>query len=402
MSAPSRLRCPKHVRGSAEPESDVRSLLRRLAAALGVGSCAAVVLTACGAPEAGPAAKAYLSAWSSGALAAAAKQTDAPPAAAAALAATRRDLHADRITAALDSVDAHGRAATAAFTAHVDIRGLATWTYRGRLQLTRPHDKWVVHWTPTDIHPALTADTHLADIRQLPPRAALLDRHGRPLFAPREVVHIGIEPARLRGDNATVAAVARAVGVHDVAGLRKAVAAAGPHDFVPVITLRRPAYEAVKARIYQLPGTVFHADTALLPPTTGFGQALLGTVGTATADVLKAAGTSYREGDVLGLSGLQAQFQKRLAGAAGGRVVVEDVIGTAKQTLATFAPKAGSDVATTVDQKVQLAAEAALAREPKPAALVAVRASTGDVLAVVNSPDATSYDRALEGHYPPG
>src|SRR3954449_4982707 len=217
MSAPSRLGCPKHVRGSAEPEGDVRSLLRRLAAALGVGSCAAAVLTACGAPEAGPAAKAYLSAWSSGTLAAAAEQTDAPPAAAAALAATRRDLHAERITATLDSVDAHGRAATAAFTAHVDIRGLATWTYHGRLQLTRPHDKWVVHWTPTDIHPALTADTHLADIRQLPPRAALLDRRGRPLFAPREVVHIGIEPARLRGHSATVDTVARVVGVHDVA-----------------------------------------------------------------------------------------------------------------------------------------------------------------------------------------
>jgi cell division protein FtsI/penicillin-binding protein 2 len=34
--------------------------------------------------------------------------------------------------------------------------------------------------------------------------------------------------------------------------------------------------------------------------------------------------------------------------------------------------------------------------------LVAVRASDGDVLAVANTPDATSYDRALEGHYPPG
>ncbi|HET6818040.1 MAG TPA: penicillin-binding transpeptidase domain-containing protein, partial [Mycobacteriales bacterium] len=51
---------------------------------------------------------------------------------------------------------------------------------------------------------------------------------------------------------------------------------------------------------------------------------------------------------------------------------------------------------------VQLAAEKALADETKPAALVAVRASDGAVLAVANTPDATSYDRALEGHYPPG
>jgi cell division protein FtsI/penicillin-binding protein 2 len=380
----------------------VRSLARRLAVVLGVGGCLAAALVSCGAPEAGPTARAYLAAWSSGAFAAAGKQTDAPSASTAALTALRRDLHADSIGATLGSVDTQGRAATAAFTAHVAIRGLATWTYVGRLQLVRPHDKWLVHWTPTDIHPALKTGTHLADIRALAPRAALLDRHGRPLFAPRPVVHIGIEPARLRGHTATIDAVARAVGLHDVAGLRKAVRAAGPHDFVPVITLRRPAYEAVKPRIYQLPGTVFHADNALLPPATGFAQALLGTVGTATADVLKAAGSSYREGDVLGLAGLQARFQRRLAGTAGGRVVVEDVLGTAEQTLATFAPHPGTAVRTTLDQKVQLAAEAALAHEQRPSALVAVRASDGAVLAVVNAPDATSFDRALEGHYPPG
>ena len=380
----------------------IRVSLRRCAVAVAAGGCLASALSACGAPDAGPTAKAYLAAWSSGAFAAAGKQTDAPAAATAALNALKRDLHADRVTATLGPVDTHGRTATAAFTAHVAIRALTTWTYTGRLQLTRPKDKWVVHWTPTDIHPALTATTHLADIRELPPRAALLDRHGKSLFAPRAVVHIGIEPARMKGHPATIAAVARAVGVHDVAGLRKAVHDAGPHDFVPVITLRRAAYEAVKPRIYQLPGTVFHADTLLLPPSTGFGQALLGTVGTATADVLKAAGSSYREGDVLGLAGLQAHFQQRLAGTAGGRVVVEDSIGTAKQTLATFAPHPGSDVRTTLDQKVQLAAEAALAHEQRPSALVAVRASDGAVLAVVNAPDATSYDRALEGHYPPG
>ena len=375
---------------------------RRVTALLGVASCLAFALVACGAPDATPTAKAYLAAWSSGAFAKAGSRTDSPAAAAAALAAMSKDLHATSVQAAVGRVVTKDRSATATFTAHVAIRALATWTYTGRLQLVRPKDTWLVHWTVTDLHPALTPSTHLADIRSLPPRATLLDRHGKPLFSQRAVVHIGIEPARMAGHSGTVEALAHAVGVHDVAALRKAVHDAGPHDFVPVITLRRPAYEAVKPHIYSLPGTVFHADTALLPPTTGFGQALLGTVGTATADVLKAAGPSYREGDVLGLSGLQARYQKRLAGTAGGRVVIEDTIGTAKQTLATFAPKPGSDVATTIDPKVQQAAEAALADEQKPAALVAVRASDGSVLAVVNTPDATSYDRALEGHYPPG
>jgi cell division protein FtsI/penicillin-binding protein 2 len=375
---------------------------RRTVVGLTVGGCAGFGLVACGAPDAAPVAKAYLAMWSRGDLRAAGSNTDSPAAATAALTALKSSLHVSSVQATLGKVATHGRSASATFTAHIAIRALATWTYTGTLQLVRPKDEWLVHWSVTAMHPALTPGTHLADIRALPPRAALLDRHGKPLFAARPVVHIGIEPARLGGHLSTIDAVARSVGVHDIAGLRKAVRDARPHDFVPVITLRRPAYEAVKSQIYPLPGTVFHADTALLPPATGFGQALLGTVGTATADVLKAAGPSYHEGDVLGLSGLQARFQKQLAGTAGGRVVVEDSIGTAKQTLATFGAKAGTDIATTLDQKVQLAAEAALASEQKPAALVAVRASDGAVLAVANTPDATSYDRALEGHYPPG
>jgi cell division protein FtsI/penicillin-binding protein 2 len=375
---------------------------RRTVVGVAVGASAVFGLAACGPPDAAPVAKAYLAMWSRGDLRAAGSNTDSPAAATAALTALKSTLHVASVQAKLGKVETHGRSGTATFTARIGIRALRPWTYAGKLQLVRPKDEWLVHWTVADIHPALTPGTHLADIRALPPRAALLDRRGKPLFASRPVVHIGIEPARMAGHPATIDAVARAVGVHDVAGLRKAVRDAGPHDFVPVITLRRPAYEAVKSKIYSLPGTVFHADTALLPPATGFGQALLGTVGTATADVLKAAGSSYREGDVLGLSGLQAHFQKQLAGTAGGRVVVEDSIGTAKQTLATFGAQGGVDVRTTIDTKVQLAAEAALASEQKPAALVAVRASDGSVLAVANTPDATSYDRALEGHYPPG
>src|SRR5205807_7045875 len=38
----------------------------------------------------------------------------------------------------------------------------------------------------------------------------------------------------------------------------------------------------------------------------------------------------------------------------------------------------------------------------KPAAVVALRASTGEVLAVANTPADSTFDRALDGRYPPG
>jgi cell division protein FtsI/penicillin-binding protein 2 len=59
-------------------------------------------------------------------------------------------------------------------------------------------------------------------------------------------------------------------------------------------------------------------------------------------------------------------------------------------------------VPTTLDVATQVAAEQALARTSKPAALVAIRPSDGAILAAANSPTTTSFDRALAGHYPPG
>jgi cell division protein FtsI/penicillin-binding protein 2 len=51
---------------------------------------------------------------------------------------------------------------------------------------------------------------------------------------------------------------------------------------------------------------------------------------------------------------------------------------------------------------VQLAAETALGGRTEEAALVAVKPASGDVLAVANRPTDSSFDRAIEGRYPPG
>jgi cell division protein FtsI/penicillin-binding protein 2 len=72
-------------------------------------------------------------------------------------------------------------------------------------------------------------------------------------------------------------------------------------------------------------------------------------------------------------------------------------------TLYSVPPVNGTDLALTLDLKTQQAAEAALAVAGKPSALVAIRASTGEVLAVANGPaPAAGYNRALIGRYPPG
>jgi cell division protein FtsI/penicillin-binding protein 2 len=129
---------------------------------------------------------------------------------------------------------------------------------------------------------------------------------------------------------------------------------------------------------------------------------LLGSVGPVTADDLRELGAPYQTGDVTGHgNGLEAAFERQLAGTPSGEVRLAGKDGKAVKVLHRFAGKDGQPVETTLDPRVQEAAEAALDPLTKPAALVAVRPSTGELLAVVNSPF-DGYNRALLGRYPPG
>jgi cell division protein FtsI/penicillin-binding protein 2 len=79
-----------------------------------------------------------------------------------------------------------------------------------------------------------------------------------------------------------------------------------------------------------------------------------------------------------------------------------DDAGTAVVELATFPAKPGTPVQLTIDPLVQQAAEQALFGVPGEAALVAIRASTGEILASASLPIDRPFDLALRGQLPPG
>ena len=60
----------------------------------------------------------------------------------------------------------------------------------------------------------------------------------------------------------------------------------------------------------------------MLAPAGLLGAQLIGNVGEITAERLKQLGAPYRVGDIVGLGGLQAAFETRLAGRPTGTVVI--------------------------------------------------------------------------------
>jgi cell division protein FtsI/penicillin-binding protein 2 len=343
-----------------------------------------------------PTAEKFLAAWSKGDAVQAAAVTDNQAAAQAALQHWKSSLDVAHATFKVRSASD----TKANYSADVELNGLGRWRYDGALALRKVKSDSVVVWSPSVLYPGLAPGQDLTRTRALPPRAPVFDRNGAALLTPTPVVTVGVEAGRV--DPATALPVLQRTTGIDPARVGAAIAAAKPGTFVPVITLRRPAFDPVKAALNAVPGVVFQTATVDLAPTPTFALPVLGKVGPATAEALKAAGPGFEATDNVGLNGLEGLYQRRLAGAPSGSVQIVDASGRVLRQVFGVQGSPGQAVRTTLDLATQTAAEAALAGAAKPAALVAVKASTGDILAVANTPADSTFDRALDGSYPPG
>ncbi|MGY1735472.1 penicillin-binding transpeptidase domain-containing protein [Geodermatophilus sp. SYSU D00684] len=353
------------------------------------------------------AAQAFLDDWAGGDTGAAADATTDPDAATALLEQTATDLPEATLGAELGDVTVRDGTATAAWTATWDLAAAPAWSYEATLELREGEDAWQVVAEPTLVHPELGEGQRLQLTRSLPERAAITDAAGQPLFAPTEVVNVGVDTGQVADLPSLAAALSAATGV-SAEEITADVQAAPAGQFVPVITLRRPDFEAIRAQVFDLPGAVFPTETRLLAPSAGFASALLGRVGAATAEVLEEStgedGAVYAAGDQLGLSGLQRAYQEQLTGTAGFTVSVvstDESTGDAGQEVGAAEPVPGEPIRTPLVRALQDAADGAVATQPLATHLVVVRPGTGELLAV-SSNEAAAAGNALTGQYPPG
>jgi len=379
--------------------------------ALGLGVVVIVVVAAValfggGGDDDSPAQRldAFLAAWSRGDDAAAAGVTDAPTRAAAALRANRAGLDGATLTAErAGEVSEAGGSARARVRMRWQVPQIGRFSYTTTVVLRDlPGQGWAVRWAPTVVHPRLRPGARLGTVREQQPRGRILDREGEPLVEERDVKRVGVIAGEISDPAVTAQAIADAVDV-DPRPFERAIRRGGRQQFVEAITLRPEDYAAVEGTVTAIPGAKVLDGKAQLAPTRAFGRALLGDVRELSAEQLRRLGGGYAIGDVGGQWGLEAAFERTLAGTP-GRAVVIRVDGNPTAELLSVPGRRARNVRTTLDADVQAAAETALGTldDEQRAALVAVQPSSGDVLAVANRPVDDSFNRAFDGQYPPG
>ncbi|TQN31535.1 penicillin-binding protein [Haloactinospora alba] len=153
-------------------------------------------------------------------------------------------------------------------------------------------------------------------------------------------------------------------------------------------------------------GSILAADGSRLDTEEASGSVrmLTGRVESASEEDLENLGPAYGPGDPVGVGGIQQAYEERLAGTAATSIRVVDAgeedAAEDAPNVATLEGEDGADVTTSIDPDVQRAAADAITGQSNPTSLVAIRPSSGEILAAANVPG--GYNRAFNGTYAPG
>jgi hypothetical protein len=286
-------------------------------------------------------------------------------------------------------------------------------TTTGEVDVVQIGTEWLVDWSPGILEETLAPGDRLVRERIGATRMPIIGQNEVELFGQRPVIEVGVLPRQAPAIQPLADELAQLLQLDG--GEIYDLINRSPSDRVLAIAQRRPeTMESILPRLQTMPGVVLTDTMAPLAVYDQLGRAVLGRVGPATADIIEAEPDRFQDGDIVGRAGLQALYNDQLSGRPGFRVRIDrrfPLTDGSGSPLPTDDPAnvvflseadAGESIRTTIDYEIQKRAERALNLTDRPSALVAVRASTGEILAVANGPFGSPDNHAMTGQYAPG
>jgi penicillin-binding protein 2 len=216
------------------------------------------------------------------------------------------------------------------------------------------------------------------------PRGILFDRNGLPLVDNRPAFTLSFIPREMEDRDTVLARLSVLLSI-PLVELRASLERVPPDSFRPVRVRRGLSLEEVtrvEERKAELPGVIIEVEPQRVYPTTTFAAHLLGYVREVSEEQMKQG--RYRRGDLIGQSGLERLLDDYLRGTDGGERIEVDALGRPIQVMQREEPDPGGQVVTSIDRRIQEAAERAM--EGHAGAVIVMDPRNGDVLAMTSSP----------------
>lgn len=362
--------------------------MRRFLSLLVASSLAATSLAACTPKPASaePVVKQFLSDWASQDFDGAGDLSDNPSSASDTLQASWDGLQAEGVDTQVTDVKLNGTTATANYHLTWDLPKDRELSYDATMTLNRINDEWKVRWMPSALHPQLGANQHLELRAVNAERASVISSDGADVLTPGTEYRILVDLDKTNDKTATARTLAAAlnaahatdntVPTADAADLAKKLADASGTYSVALVSTQQG--EALKKTLAANQEITFNEEPAMVPTDPTFAPDIVNRV------------ASLVESD--------------LEGANGWEVAAVSNEGAVIGELDYHAPQVAPAVKISLDHNVQKAAEEAVnLRADMKTMLVAIRPSTGEILAVAQTDLADQDgDLALNGQFPPG
>src|SRR5579864_5999442 len=256
---------------------------------------------------------------------------------------------------------------------------------------------WRLQVMQSDLYAQLAEKNRIRNVPILAPRGKILDREGRTIVDN----YPSFSALLLRDSTRDLSADSEAIaqGLHlDPKEVRERIRKfTSMPQYQPIflkddITPDELAFiEAHKNELPELDTIMAHRR---LYPRNGFVAHLVGYVGEVTEDMLNQPQFEfYSPGDVVGVSGVEKQYNQILMGKNGSRRALVNSRGREVGRLDETPAEPGKQLKLTVDVDMQIAAEQALG--DKNGAIVAMDPRNGEILAMVSRPTFDPNDFAV-------
>jgi penicillin-binding protein 2 len=257
---------------------------------------------------------------------------------------------------------------------------------------------WRLQVMQSDKYVQLAEQNRIRNVPILAPRGKILDREGRIIVDNYPSFSALLLRDSSRDLNADADEIARGLHLNPEEVRQRIHHFSSMPQYQPIflkedITPDELAFiEAHKNELPELDTIMAHRR---LYPRNGFMAHLIGYVGEVTEDMLNQPQFElYTPGDVVGVSGVEKEYNNALMGKNGSRRAIVNSRGREVGRLDETAAEPGKQLKLTVDLDLQIAAEQAL--EGKNGAIVAMDPRTGEILAMVSRPTFDPNDFAVK------
>src|ERR1700675_973933 len=247
---------------------------------------------------------------------------------------------------------------------------------------------WKLQVMQSGKYAQLAEQNRVRNVPILAPRGKILDREGRIIVDNYPSFSALLLRDSSRDLNADAEAIAKGLHLNTEEVRQRIRRFSSMPQYQPIflkedITPDELAFiESHKNELPELDTIMAHRR---LYPRNGFMAHLIGYVGEVTEDMLNQPQFElYNPGDVVGVSGVEKQYNNLLMGKNGSRRALVDSRGREVGRLDETPAEPGKQLKLSVDLDLQIAAEQAL--EGKNGAIVAMDPRSGEILAMVSRP----------------